>query len=144
MKKIFKIDAALYPLGLLTAATGFAFHAAGHGTSHQQWEVWAYAHSIVAMAFVAMIIQHLTTHKGWVKGLRDMKLWAKRKFTMLLGVVAVVAAATGVALLAIQGANTHTGAVHYRLGIALVVVGLSHSAKRLPTLLRAIKKIRQQ
>ena len=34
MKKIFKIDCGLYPLGLLTILSGIGLHIAGHGSNH--------------------------------------------------------------------------------------------------------------
>ena len=39
MKKIFKIDCGLYPLGLFTILSRIGLHTAGHGDNHQIWEI---------------------------------------------------------------------------------------------------------
>ena len=142
MKKIFKIDAALYPLGLLTAVTGFGFHIAGHGSSHHVWVLWAYAHTLIALIFVVMIVEHLCTPKGWVKGLKNQAARQKRsvKITCFLALLALAVILTGIVLLAIAGANTHVGLLHYKLGIAFAVFAIGHSARRFHILRKAIRR----
>lgn len=142
MKKIFKIDAALYPLGLLTAVTGFGFHIVGHGSSHHVWVLWAYAHTLIALMFVVMIVEHLYTHKGWVKGLQNQAARQKRsvKITCFLALLALAVVLTGIALLAIVGANTHVGLLHYKLGIVFAIFALGHAAKRFHILRKAVKR----
>ena len=49
MKKIFKIDCGLYPLGLLTILSGIGLHIAGHGSNHNTWEIWAVIHSVLSV-----------------------------------------------------------------------------------------------
>lgn len=78
MKKVFVIDLALYPLGLMTAVTGLGFHIAGHDNNHQIWELCAFVHILISAIFVYLVIQHLYTHKAWMKGLRDEMLRKKR------------------------------------------------------------------
>ena len=141
MKKIFKIDAALYPLMVLTIATGFGFHIAGHADSHHIWVVWAYVHTFVALAFVGMIIQHLSTHKAWLKGLRQKSMDRRRKITLFLIILAVAVTVSGIALLGIDGANTSVGLTHYKLGIAFAIFAIGHSAKRFKTIRKAFGNI---
>lgn len=140
MKKIFKIDTALYPLGLLTALTGFGFHIAGHGNSHHVWELWAYAHTLIAIVFVVLLCQHLLTHKAWVRGLKEKALRKKRRVTMALAIVAIAVIVTGISLLFIWGANTHTGLLHYKLGIAFTLLTALHSVHRFSILRKAFHR----
>lgn len=138
MKKIFKIDAALYPLGVLTIVTGFAFHVAGHVASHHVWVLWAWVHTLVSLGLVTLMVQHLVTHKAWVRGLADRLLRRKRRVTILLAVLALAVTLSGVVLLAVRGGGTHVGMLHYRLGILFAVLVTGHALKRLPVLRRAL------
>lgn len=138
MNKIFKIDCALYPLGLLTAVTGFAMHIAGHADDFHTWVVWAYLHSIIAISFTVMVINHLRTHAAWCKKLTQGALCRKQKITLILGVIAAATVATGLALFAISGANSHMGLLHYKLGIALTIFMAGHSIKRFHIIKQAI------
>lgn len=139
MKKIFKIDITLYVLGILTAVTGFCFHAAGHGADHHVWAVWAYVHTICSIAFVVFLVWHLTTHKAWMKNLRKSPLDRRRKIVLTLGAFALAVAGTGIMLLAIKGANSPVGLWHYRLGIILTLMSIGHVSKRHSILRKAIK-----
>ena len=56
MNKIFKIDFGLYLLGIFTILTGFGLHIAGHGYSHQVWEVWCIIHSVVSVLFTVLVV----------------------------------------------------------------------------------------
>ena len=67
MKKIFKIDCGLYPLGLFTILSGICLHTAGHGDNHQIWEIWAVVHSIIAVSFSVLMAYHVHTHQTWFK-----------------------------------------------------------------------------
>lgn len=142
MKKIFKIDAALYLLGVLTALSGFGFHIAGHGGDMHQWAIWACIHSIIAIVFLVMIIQHLITHKGWIKALKKQEARQKRsvKITCFLGLLALVVAISGLTLFAIDGANSHIGVWHYKLGIIFTIFAIGHAAKRFHILRKAIRR----
>ena len=61
MKKIFKIDCGLYPLGLLTILSGIGLHIAGHGSNHNTWEIWAVIHSVLSVSFTILLAYHLTS-----------------------------------------------------------------------------------
>lgn len=139
MNNIFKIDTALYPLGLLTLVTGFFYHVAGHVASHHVWVLWAWAHTLVSLALVTFIVLHLITHQGWVRGLANAALRRKRRGTMLLAVLAVAVTLTGLVLLAVRGGGTHAGLLHYRLGILFALFTLVHAVKRFPVLRRALR-----
>ena len=139
MKKIFKIDITLYILGFLTAITGFCFHIAGHGTNHHVWAIWAYVHTICSVAFVVFLVQHLRTHKAWMRSLKKSPLDRRRKIVLTLGAFAIAVACTGLMLLAIKGANSHVGLWHYRLGIILTMMSIGHASKRHSILRKAIK-----
>ena len=59
MKKIFKIDCGLYPLGLLTILSGIGLHIAGHGSNHNTWEIWAVIHSVLSVSFTILLAYHI-------------------------------------------------------------------------------------
>lgn len=134
MKKIFKIDIALFPLGLSTIATGLGLHIAGHGNNHFVWEIWAYLHSAVAIALLAFVVWHLVTHIGWLKTICKITLLPKRVITLLFLLLMIVTVATGISLLAVWDVNTHLGLWHYKIGIAFSVLMLIHGGKRLKVL----------
>lgn len=140
MKKIFKIDCALYPLGLLTLLTGIGLHLAGHGSSHHIWEIWATVHSVIATAFLVLLLCHVQTHWAWFKHLRQGKGWRKRFLTTVLSAVATYTVLSGMALLAVWGANTHLGLVHYKTGLVFAVLMLLHGAKRLHIIEKAVTR----
>lgn len=141
MKKIFKIDAALYVLGVLTLITGFIFHIVGHGNNFHVWVRCAYIHSIISISFVIMLIQHLATHAGWLKSLKNIKHRQKRsvKITCFLGLLTILVTVSGLSLLAIKGGNTPLGIWHYKLGIVFAIFVIGHAVKRFHILRKAIK-----
>lgn len=139
MKKIFKIDSILYPIGLSTITTGFGLHITGHGSNHFVWEIWAYLHSAVAIALLAFVVWHLVTHIGWLKSICKISLLPKRIITLLFSLLMIVTVATGIALLAVWGANSHLGLWHYKIGIAFSVLMLIHGGKRLKILAKVYK-----
>ena len=113
MKKIFKIDCGLYPLGLFTILSGIGLHTAGHGDNHQIWEIWAVVHSIITVSFSVLIAYHVHTHRTWFKALRRNIILKKQPTTSMLSVACLVTMFSGIALLGIWGANTHIGLLHY-------------------------------
>lgn len=139
MKKVFKIDSILYPLGLATIITGFGLHIAGHGENHLVWEIWAYLHSATAITLLGFVVWHLATHTGWLKTLGKVSLLPKRAITLLLSLLMIVTVATGIALLAVWGVNTHLGLWHYKIGIVFSILMLIHGGKRLNLLAKAYK-----
>lgn len=51
LKKIFKIDRELYPLGLFTILFSIGLYTAGRGDNHPIWEIWAIVHFIIAVRY---------------------------------------------------------------------------------------------
>lgn len=140
MKKVFKIDCGLYPLGLLTAVTGFGLHVAGHGDGHGVWEMWAAGHTLAAAAFLFLIVWHCLTRKAWFKSLMRSRGQRRRRPTVVLALLAAVTVVSGVALLAIMGANTPVVLLHYKLGILFCIFLIGHSARRMRILTSAVRK----
>lgn len=138
MKKIFKIDCGLYPLGLFTILSGFGLHIAGHGDNHHVWEIWAVVHSVIAVSFTVLLACHIHTHLAWFKHIRRSKIKRKRSFTIMLTVVSILTVFSGMALFAIWGANTHVGLLHYKIGVGFAILMLIHGVKRIRILEKAI------
>ena len=138
MKKIYKIACGLYPLGLLTILSGIALHIAGHGDNHHAWELRAVIHSVIAVPFTALLACHIRSHWAWFKHTRQNTINRKRLVTTTLTVVSILTAFSGIALLAIQGANTHAGLLHYKTGIGLALLMLIHGVKRIRIIEKAI------
>lgn len=138
MKKIFKIDCGLYPLGLFTILSGIGLHTAGHGDNHQIWEIWAVVHSIIAVSFSVLLAYHVHTHLTWFKALRRNIILKKQPTTSMLSVACLVTMFSGIALLGIWGANTHIGLLHYKIGIGFTLLILIHGAKRVRIIKKAV------
>ena len=138
MKKIFKIDCGLYPLGLFTILSGIGLHTAGHGDNHQIWEIWAVVHSIIAVSFSVLLAYHVHTHRTWFKALRRNIILKKQPTTSMLSVACLVTMFSGIALLGIWGANTHIGLLHYKIGIGFTLLMLIRGAKRVRIIKKAV------
>ncbi len=139
MKKIFVVDWILLLCFLLTAVTGVGMHIAGHGTSHLGWEVWAWAHSLFGMLFVAFAVWHAKMHIGWYKSLFKGKS-GKKHITTILTAIAIIITITGVVMFAVSGANTGVGLWHYRIGILFSLFALGHIVKRVPILRKSLNR----
>ena len=138
MKKIFKIDGGLYPLGLFAILSGMGLHMAGHGGNHHTWEIWAVVHSVTAVSLTLLIACHIQTHWAWFNHLHQRAVNHKRFLTTMLTAVTVLAVFSGIALLAIWGTNTHIGHWHYATGIVWALLILIHGVKRIRIIKKAI------
>ena len=138
MKKIFKIDCGLYPLGVFTILSGIGLHTAGHGDNHQIWEIWAVVHSIIADAFSVLLVYHVHTHRTSFKALRRNTIFTKQPMTTLLSIACLVTILSGIALIGLWGANTHIGLLHYKIGIGFTLLMLTHGAKRIRVIKKAV------
>ena len=138
MTKIFKIDFGLYLLGIFTILTGFGLHIAGHGYSHQVWEVWCIIHSVVSVLFTVLVINHVRSHWAWFKKIRLSTIFGKRFVTTVLAMVSCLTIFSGIALLAIFGDNTHIGLLHFKIGVGFAILLSIHGVKRVGLLRRAI------
>ena len=138
MKKVFKIDCGLYPLGLFTILSGIGLHTAGHGDNHQIWEMWAVVHSIIAVSFSVLLAYHVHTHRTCFKTLRRNAILKKKPMTTMLSVICLVTIISGIALIGIWGANTHIGLLHYKIGIGFTLLMLTHGAKRVRIIKKAV------
>lgn len=139
MKSVFVIDWILIPLFLLTAYTGIKLHISGHGNNHELWHNWAIFHVSSSFLFLITIIFHITTHWGWYKGAIKNGLDKKSKITVVLSVVFFLVSITGIILLGVDGANSHIGLLHYKIGIVAIVLCIGHLLKRITVLRKSLK-----
>lgn len=140
MKKIFVIDWCMLLSFIATLITGLGMHIAGHSAEHWLWEVWATLHSLMGLSCIIAGIMHIKTHLAWYKGWLKSGLGNKSRVTVILSAIYSIALISGIALLFIEGANTHMGLLHYKIGIGLAIIGLGHFAKRLPILRKSLKR----
>ena len=140
MKKIFVIDWILFFTFVLSAFSGMGLHMAGHGNSHELWHNWAVFHVLSSSLFLIAAISHITTHWRWYKGAIKNGLGKKSKITAVLSVVFLFVSVTGIILLGINGANSDIGLLHYKAGIATIILCIGHILKRTHLLRKSLKK----
>lgn len=139
MKRVFVIDRILIPLFLLTAYTGIKLHIVGHGNNHELWHNWAIFHVLSSLLFLITIIFHITTHWGWYKGAIKNGFGKKSKITVVLSVVFLLVSVTGIILLGVNEENSAIGLLHYKIGIALIILSIGHILKRIHFLRKSLK-----
>lgn len=139
MKRVFVIDWILIPLFLLTAYTGIKLHIVGHGNNHELWHNWAIFHVSSSFLFLITIIFHITTHWGWYKGAIKNGLGKKSKITVVLSVVFLLVSVTGIILLGVNEENSAIGLLHYKIGIARIILSIGHILKRIHFLRKSLK-----
>lgn len=139
MKKIFVIDWWLTAIFLIMVVSGFGMHISGSRCSHDVWHNWAVVHTISSFIFLVAGVLHVETHWAWYKGWFQKGLGKRSRVTAILSIVFVLVSVTGIVLLAaIEGANSGFGLWHYRLGIAMTIIGLGHFIKRFPILKKSL------
>ena len=140
-KALFWTDVALIPVFVATGATGIGLYYAGLYEPHEVWENWSLAHVISAVLWLGLGIYHIYRHWAWYKSLFKGAIAQKSIVSILLSVVFLVIVLTGILLLAvINGPNSLVGAWHFWLGVALIVLSLTHIIMRWKTLKNLSKK----
>lgn len=140
MKRIFVISWSLIVLFFLSAISGFGLHIAGHGNNHEVWHNWAVFHVVDSVLFLVAIIFHVTTHRGWYKGIIKKGIGRKSKLTVVLSVIVLLLSVTGIVLFGVNGAYPTLGLCHYKIGVITTVIIVGHIIKRLPALYKPLKK----
>lgn len=139
MKKIFVTEWSLVFVFVLSAFSGIGLHIAGHGINHELWHNWAVFHVLTSFLFFAISIFHITTHRGWYKGIIKNGLGKKSKITVVLSVAFFLVSVTGIILLVVNGTNSYIGPLHYKIGIVTIVLCIGHLLKRIPLLRKSLK-----
>lgn len=127
---------------VLSAFSGIGLHIAGHGNNHEVWYNWAVFHVLICFLFFVAAIFHITTHWGWYKGIIKNGLGKKSKITVVLSVVFLLVSVTGIILLGVNGENSDIGLLHYKIGIALIILSIGHILKRIHFLRKSLKFVR--
>lgn len=113
------------------AVTGFALHAAGHGSSFPVWHRWAVAHVACSVLWLVLAVHHVWQRRRWYRAVLSRGTRHKGKTTLLLTVLSLALWATGTLLLAcIDGPQSAVGLWHYGLGVAMVVLSAHHVVRR--------------
>lgn len=135
MKRIFAIDWISAVGFIVSAISGFGLHIAGHGNNHEIWHNWAVFHVSGSILFLVAIILHVTTHRGWYKGIFKNGIGRKSKITVALSIVFLLSSVTGIILLGVNGANSSLGLWHYVIGIIMTAIAVWHIIKRMRILI---------
>lgn len=118
---------------MVSAVTGIGLHIAGHGTSHEVWHNWAAAHVISSVIWFVSGAFHIKRHWHWYKTIVSRGIGRKSWTTLALSVAFLIAAITGVVLIAcVDRTDSPVGLWHYRFGLLLIVFSIIHIAKRKP------------
>lgn len=126
---IYFTDLALVPLFMVTLYAGIALHLAGHDGNHDAWHNWAVVHTIAGLLFAAFGILHVKTHWTWYKVRKANDI--RSKSVWLLSFVFIGEVVTGVLLLLwVDGADSLTGLLHYKIGLIAGVLGILHILRR--------------
>ena len=139
MNRVFVIDWILIPLFLLTAYTGIKLHIVGDGSNHEIWHNWAIFHVLSSLLFLITIIFHVKTHWRWYKGAIKNRLGKKSRITVVLSVAFLFVSVTGIILFGVKGENSYIGLLHYKIGIATIILCIGHILKRIPLLRKSLK-----
>ena len=130
-RTLFWVDVLLIPVAVATAVTGIGFHRAGHFESHEVWECWALAHVVSSVLWIGLGVYHIYRHWGWYRAFFRRTVARRSCTTLLLTVGFLLIVVTGIVLLAfINGANSPVGMWHYRIGLVLIFLSLSHIVMR--------------
>ena len=141
INKLFLVDLLLLVLFLLTVASGFGMHAAGHGTSHEVWHGWAVFHVLSTLFFVVATIAHIYMHWNWYKGLFTSSRGKKSRVTIIVSILFIVLTITGIlAFIIPEGANSPLGLAHYKVGIVCAILFAGHIIKRHKILWKGLTK----
>lgn len=119
----------LLPIAFIASAiTGFGLHtAAGHDTSHENWQMWSVAHTIASLLWLLSATTHIKRHKLWYKDIASKGISHKRWITFFLSLLFLMTVCTGIVLITyVTGANSSLGLMHYKLGLLLLTFSLIH------------------
>ena len=76
-------------------------------------------------------ILNIKSNWGWYKGLKTTGCKGKKKVVLLFSITFALVIITGILLLLfVDGANSPTGLLHYKIGIATGVLAILHILKR--------------
>lgn len=128
---IYFTDLVLVSVFVLSFYTGVQLHIAGEGISHEIWHDRAVLHTVVSLLFMIVGIIHVKSHWGWYKGLKKTGCKGKKKVVLSFSIIFLSVVISGlVLLLFIDGANSPIGSLHYKIGIAMGILGIFHLLKR--------------
>lgn len=129
-KLIRTTDLILVPVFILSLYTGVKLHLASHhGVISAHIQQWTVAHVLVTLLFLILILLHVWSHWGWYRALKN-GCKGKKKVVLLLSLLFLIVALTGIYLFFIHTSQNHVGLLHYRFGIALGILAFLHILKR--------------
>lgn len=103
--------------------------------------MWAVFHTITSLLFLTFAALHVRSHWGWYRALKTAGCKGRRrKVVLLLSVVFATVAGSGLLLLFfIDGDGSSVGLFHYKVGLALALLGSLHVLRRSKILYKGIR-----
>ena len=142
-RTLFITDIVVLITFLLTSASGFLYHLAGHQDSHEYWHNCAVFHIVSTLALIISIGVHIYGHWNWYKSLFQKGLGNKSRVTVFLSLLMLTTIITGILVLfRHQGPNSHFGLWHYIIGILFTAITIGHFLKRFKILRNELSKKR--
>ena len=140
-KTLFLTDLLLLITFVLSSATGFILHWAGHQSSHELWHNWAVAHVISTLLLTILVAIHIYGHWGWYKSLFKNGIKSKSRVTIVLSALMLAVVITGIIVLFHHTEpNEGLGLWHYVMGIIVSIIVIGHLIKRFNTMLKGLKR----
>lgn len=133
IKRLFLTDILLIPTFIGIVVTGLGLHVAVHH-HYVSNTIWKPLHLAFACLSVILVIMHIYQHLGWYKGLLNRTAAKRSQITAILSILFIITTLSGFLIYI----NSYWGALHYKLGIILVIISLVHIGKRLGWLIKNI------
>ena len=130
MKNKFVVDWALLPSFILSAFSGIKLHTLGHSMGHGTGHLWHSFHLWTSIMLLVLMIIHIKIHWSWYKHLFQKGLGNKSRTTVVLSLIFLLLASTGIILLGSECRRSAIGIWHFYLGIAMIILAVMHIFKR--------------
>ena len=130
MKNKFVVDWALLPSSILSAFSGIKLHMLGHGMGHGACRFWGTFHIGASFVLLLLVIIHVKMHWNWYKHLFQKGLGNKSRTTVVLSLIFLLLASTGIILLGGTCRRSIIGIWHFHSGWLMIVLAVVHVFKR--------------
>lgn len=138
MKNKFVVDWALLLSFILSAFSGIKLHTLGHGMGHGACHFWGTFHIGASLVLLLLVIIHVKMHWNWYKHLFQKGLGNKSRTTVVLSLIFLLLASTGIILLGSECRRSAIGIWHFYLGIAMIILAVMHIFKHWARLISAL------
>ena len=130
MRKRMATNWALLLSFILSASSGIRLHFLGHGMGHGACRFWGTFHIGASLVLLLLVIIHVKMHWNWYKHLFQKGLGNKSRTTVVLSLIFLLLASTGIILLGGACRRSTIGIWHFHLGWLMIVLAVVHVFKR--------------